>query len=476
MANYLYGYKPGYRVAPSVTGGSSSPESASSSLFKSKTAALASSIYQLSSRDPRGVGRSASAAYSWDTTSDSDPLLSLSSLKRSSQALYHPSIYGAQSTIGQSEALYTSNSLSKRPRAESASNLPIYPQRPGEKDCAHYMLTRTCKFGYSCRFDHPIWVPEGGIPDWKEVPLPYTPESFPERPGEPDCPYFMKTQRCSFGLRCRFNHPKDKSSTLGASESSTGSPLPERPLEPPCAFYMKTGNCKFGTTCKFHHPKDFKVPQTLQDNADEELKYSLNGMRGLNGNGKNVQPPVTFSPALLHNSKGLPIRPGEVDCPFYLKTGSCKYGSTCCYNHPDWNAINPVAVAANMSVVPAASIYQVVDALSGLTTIYPQRPGQMECDYYMKTGECKFGERCKFHHPLDRTAQSHKVANGNQEVKLTLAGLPRREGVTNCPYYMKTGTCKYGATCKFDHPPPGEVIANAVAASQQGTSSFTALD
>lgn len=23
---------------------------------------------------------------------------------------------------------------------------------------------------------------------------------------------------------------------------------------------------------------------------------------------------------------------------------------------------------------------------------------------------------------------------------------------------MKTGTCKYGATCKFDHPPPGEVM------------------
>lgn len=24
---------------------------------------------------------------------------------------------------------------------------------------------------------------------------------------------------------------------------------------------------------------------------------------------------------------------------------------------------------------------------------------------------------------------------------------------------MKTGTCKYGATCRFDHPPPGEVMA-----------------
>lgn len=32
---------------------------------------------------------------------------------------------------------------------------------------------------------------------------------------------------------------------------------------------------------------------------------------------------------------------------------------------------------------------------------------------------------------------------------------------------MKTGTCKYGATCKFDHPPPGEAMAMA---TSQGTS------
>lgn len=85
--------------------------------------------------------------------------------------LYHQTVLGAHNTIGQTEAWYSTNSLAKRPRFDSASNLPIYPQRPGEKDCAHYMLTRTCKFGDSCRFDHPIWVPEGGIPDWKEVTI-----------------------------------------------------------------------------------------------------------------------------------------------------------------------------------------------------------------------------------------------------------------------------------------------------------------
>ncbi|KAK4343936.1 hypothetical protein RND71_037030 [Anisodus tanguticus] len=86
----------------------------------------------------------------------------------------------------------------------------------------------------------------------------------------------------------------------------------------------------------------------------------------------------------------------------------------------------------------------------------------------MKTGECKFGERCKFHHPLDRSAPVVSAKDVQQpNVKLTLAGLPRREGAVHCPYYMKTGMCKYGATCKFDHPSPGELLGMA---TSQGVS------
>ncbi|KAI9387480.1 hypothetical protein POPTR_010G176300v4 [Populus trichocarpa] len=395
-------------------------------------------------------------------------------LKRTPEVLYHPTLLGAHSTIGQSEDWYSTNSLAKRVRFETTSHFPIYPQRPGEKDCAHYMLTRTCKFGDTCKFDHPVWVPEGGIPDWKEVPLIATSETFPERPGEPDCPYFLKTQRCKYGLNCKFNHPKEKLS-LGDSENSSVSALPERPSEPPCAFYMKTGKCKFGASCKFHHPKDIQIPLSGLGNDNGVQTDSVVKNEGITGDVDVIYSPVT--PALHHNSKGLPIRLGEVDCPFYLKTGSCKYGATCRYNHPERTAINPPAAAIGHPIVapslanlnfgvfnPAASIYQTIDPRLSMLgvgpTFYPQRPGQTECDFYMKTGECKFGERCKFHHPIDRSAPTEKQIQ-QQTVKLTLAGLPRREGAVHCPYYMKTGACKYGATCKFDHPPPGEVMAVA---------------
>lgn len=30
---------------------------------------------------------------------------------------------------------------------------------------------------------------------------------------------------------------------------------------------------------------------------------------------------------------------------------------------------------------------------------FPERPGQPECEHYMKTGTCKYGASCKYHHP-----------------------------------------------------------------------------
>ncbi|KAK2661703.1 hypothetical protein Ddye_000277 [Dipteronia dyeriana] len=83
-------------------------------------------------------------------------------------------------------------------------------------------------------------------------------------------------------------------------------------------------------------------------------------------------------------------------------------------NPPPPAIVHPIitspASSLNIGVVnPAASIYQTIDprlaqqTLGVGPTIYPQRPGQMECDFYMKTGECKC-ERCRFRHPIDRSA------------------------------------------------------------------------
>lgn len=63
---------------------------------------------------------------------------------------------------------------------------------------------------------------------------------------------------------------------------------------------MKTGKCKFGSTCKFHHPNAVLIQSIVEEN--------INGLqKNILGENKAVQ--TSFAPALLHNSKGLPIRP-----------------------------------------------------------------------------------------------------------------------------------------------------------------------
>ena len=51
--------------------------------------------------------------------------------------------------------------------------------------------------------------------------------------------------------------------------------------------------------------------------------------------------------------------------------------------------------------------------------VFPERPGQPECQYYMKTGDCKFGAVCRFHHPRERLIPA-------PDCLLSALGLPLR--------------------------------------------------
>ena len=36
----------------------------------------------------------------------------------------------------------------------------------------------------------------------------------------------------------------------------------------------------------------------------------------------------------------------------------------------------------------------------------PDRPGQLPCQFYMKTGKCKYGWQCKFDHPKSQLVRA----------------------------------------------------------------------
>lgn len=267
---------------------------------------------------------------------------------------------------------------------------------------------------------------------------------YPERPGEPDCSYYMRTGICRFGMTCRFNHPADRNLVVATAIMKGG--YPERPGQPECQFYLKTGTCKFGATCKFHHPREI----------------------------------VGISGRAQLNILGYPMNPNEKECTYYLKTGLCKFGSTCKFHHPQptngmialrgastqfanlpmsraWPSPSnfaPLILPQGMVQVPSWNSFslgstssiqnQQISQESG-TGIFPERPDEPVCQFYMKTGDCKFGAACRFHHPKERYFPPPTCL-------LTPLGLPLRPGEPMCIFYSRYGICKFGPSCKFDHP------------------------
>ncbi|CAN1128696.1 Zinc finger CCCH domain-containing protein 43 [Linum perenne] len=223
-------------------------------------------------------------------------------------------------------------------------------------------------------------------------------------------------------------------------------------------YYLRTGGCKYGKACRFSHSK----VKTVAVPAKSPLV-----------------------PILEFNFLGLPIRLGEKECPFYMRNGSCKYGSNCRFNHPDptvvgkneapspignvmfppnqgtnsrnleWNGYQ-APVYQPGRVMPPPPAYVITNPVSE-TNIhtrqqqpmaadeYPERPGQPDCSYFLKTGGCKYRSNCKFNHPKVRITKSPSCV-------LSDKGLPLRPDQNVCAYYSRYGICKFGPACKFDHP------------------------
>lgn len=56
----------------------------------------------------------------------------------------------------------------------------------------------------------------------KQIPVV---DEFPERPGEPECSYFLKTGHCKFKSNCKFHHPKNRIARPPCTLSDKGLPL-----------------------------------------------------------------------------------------------------------------------------------------------------------------------------------------------------------------------------------------------------------
>ncbi|KAG2316262.1 hypothetical protein Bca52824_019384 [Brassica carinata] len=181
---------------------------------------------------------------------------------------------------------------------------------------------------------------------------------------------------------------------------------------------MRIGHCKFGATCKFNHP---------QPQPTTSLMVPTSGQRH-----PRWQDPSGFTPLIMPQG----VVPVQGWNPYTGQLGSVSPSGT----GNDHSNYRNLQQNESGSSVPLGGIYALPSE-----NVFPERPGQPECRIYMKTGDCKFGTVCKFHHPRDRQAPP-------PDCLLSPIGLPLRLGEPLCVFYSRYGFCKFGPSCKFHHP------------------------
>ncbi|CAH8298970.1 unnamed protein product [Eruca vesicaria subsp. sativa] len=96
---------------------------------------------------------------------------------------------------------------------------------------------------------------------------------------------------------------------------------------------------------------------------------------------------------------------------------------------------------------------------------HPLRAGVADCYYYLKNGSCFFGRSCRFNHP-PRTHDTMQPSGRNCRRYLDTGQCIHGSqcwfnhppspypDVRDCRQYLQTGECSYGPKCRFNHPSP----------------------
>jgi len=339
------------------------------------------------------------------------------------------------------------------------------PTRPGALKCKHYMRFGNCKFGDDCRYDHPPG--EAGVEfdaerGARQTSSSVLPNGFaqtgglPVRPGVNDCSFFLKTGMCKYGETCRWNHPSDKQSQepnnryvkpegdrmggdrMGGDRMGGDRMGGDRMSGGGMGGGFGGGGMGGGGMGMMGmgganewemHMSDQNRPYYYNTRTHEStwdlppaMMMGMMGMMGGLGGGGGMGGGGMGGGSMGGGGRqnqvaGLvngqhPIRPGQSDCGFYVKTGYCKFGETCKYNHPPEllgvgsgpppsSGYKKVEIRSEKGVITQERGAFNKDRGSGMTTAegYPLRPGQGDCPFYMKTGQCKFTTTCKYNHP-----------------------------------------------------------------------------
>ncbi|KAL3617543.1 hypothetical protein CASFOL_037864 [Castilleja foliolosa] len=328
-----------------------------------------------------------------------------------------------------------------------------YPMRPDAEDCAFYMRSGTCKFGSNCKFNHPPRRKNQGVKERANFN-----EESSERARQGECKYYLSPAGCKYGTDCRFTHGSDKSFMSSHSLEFNFLGLPIRPEEKECPYYMRTGTCKYGASCRFHHPEPTTVGGT-----DSPSGYGVDGSipsQHVSSSISSWSSPralnetSSFAPVIFSQTQGAPTSDSDWNSSQWHVIADDIWSNTLMHldigngtaTYPTSENSLPTPPAFSLNNLTEVNFPMQHQHGNGLEE-YPERPGEQECVFFMKTGDCKFKFNCKFHHP--------KARNSKTRVNFSLSdkGLPLRPDQPICTYYYRYGICKYGPACKYNHPP-----------------------
>lgn len=205
---------------------------------------------------------------------------------------------------------------------------------------------------------------------------------------------------------------------------------------------MRTGSCKFGANCKFNHPD----PTTV-GGCDPQSGYGNGGSLSLQGVTQPFVPSwssprtlneTSFVPVMMTPTQGVAPQSSDwngyqVNIYFEHQKPSVKRRLLLVCHFPI-NLTNFLFVKAPVYSTERSrrpSSTYVVNNPTIEANVYmhhqnhmqgedfPERPGEPECSFFIKTGDCKFKSNCKFHHPKTHGATSSPCS-------LSDKGLPLR--------------------------------------------------
>ncbi|CAA2939580.1 zinc finger CCCH domain-containing protein 43-like isoform X3 [Olea europaea var. sylvestris] len=310
------------------------------------------------------------------------------------------------------------------------SRKPQYPLRPDAEDCSFYMKTGSCKFGSGCKFNHPSRRKHQDVKERENQR-----EGNPERAGQIECKYYLTSGGCKYGKACKYYHGTGRSPITPILKLNFLG-LPIRTGEKECTYYMRNGSCKYGSNCRFHHPEP-----TAEPGGNPPPGYSNGG--SLPPQGFFSSSTSSWSPPKALNETAS-VAPLMLPATQVIPSPNPEWNGYEAANYPSSERSLPTPPAFSMSL-PTNMNFPFHHQQEMVIEEYPERPGEPECSFFLKTGDCKYKSNCKFHHPKKR--YSKPMAN---PCTLNDKGLPLRPLI--CSHYSRFGICKYGPGCKFDHP------------------------